>query len=280
MMRQVTKRQWPEREPPGRMGEAMKAEHLKAFLMRPLLPEDTRIRLRQQCYDAEAANRSRRILTTPDLAVTIAVAVDGAGTGDNATPWSSYRSAIWNGQKVVVPGWRGKATSVQWFPQPGGFLPGFDPADVARAGVRPAPSGECPSRIAAIATVGLAGHHVSRLYFLDAECHDLLHSCTRLSPEIERGLEDDLISVADSAGIAYRRYALTLARYSSLRVSPEKVCDVLFPRSARRVRLGSEEEDWYTEYPWWGGAGRAGGPRPPPQTHATYSPTQGAPPPQ
>lgn len=240
-----------------RNGGTMTTEKLRSFLLRPLLPADTRLRLRQQRYDEEAANKSHWILTTPDLAVTCAVSVDGRGSGENvgaasrlppSKPWrQGYRypcQVSWNGQKVGVTGWRGTVTQfVQWSPEPGGLREGFDPADVARAGVRPTTSGECPSRIAAIAAVGLAGHHVSRVYFLDAESRDLGWIP---APGLT---EDNLVQVAEAAGIAYRRYVLTLAKFSSLRVMPDGLCEILFPRSARRVRLAEEGDDWYSEYP-------------------------------
>ena len=47
------------------------AERLKLLLLRPAMPPETRMRLRQQRLDEEADRRSRYLLTTPDLSVTV-----------------------------------------------------------------------------------------------------------------------------------------------------------------------------------------------------------------
>lgn len=239
------------------------AERLKTLLLRPALPPETRLRLRQQRLDEEADRRSRYLLTTPDLSVTLAVAVDGHGSPEEVRVFPRLPGSTWQPSPVSEVGrwcangaihWAdGRLSAVgatgwaaRWRPEPGGLLPGFDAAEVAAAGLRPATSGQSRDRIAAIAAVGLARHHVQRVYFLDAEFREL----DRL-PAL--GLvEADLVRVAEAAGIAYRRYVLSIAKFASLRVSPHSLCEVLFPRSARPTAArpdGEDLTDWFSEYP-------------------------------
>ena len=84
-----------------------------------------------------------------------------------------------------------------------------------------------------------------RVVFLDEESRDLGWVP---APGF---VEDDLVAFAQAAGVAYRSYALTLGKFSSLRVSPSALCETLFTRSARRVRLVGDQfesvEGWYSE---------------------------------
>jgi hypothetical protein len=221
---------------------------LRLFLMSPFLPVDTRFRLRQQLLDREAAEIAQYVLDTPDVSVASVEAVDGRRSARGArlsppsgggrvvssaqTPvggWYTIGRVDWNGEQVTVSGDTGR--SGRWEPEQGGLLPGFDAVEVFRAGRRPVTSGECPDRVAAIAAITLAGPRLDWVYFLDQESREL-------GSISAAGLdEDDLVRVTEEAGIAYRCYALTLARFSSLHVSPSGLCEVLFPRSARRVKL-------------------------------------------
>lgn len=242
---------------------------LRTLLMWPFLPADARLRLRQQRYDAEAANRAPWVLETPDLSVTLITGVEGGtpGRGMSLRPtpppgidrawsnalerrwWYAYGAIEWDGLAVAVVGER-IGRDVRWEPTPGGLRPGFDAVEVFEARRRPTTSGECPDRIAAIATVGPKGHHVQRIYFLDEEARDL-----GWVPG-SGFAEEDVMRFAAAAGIAYRRYAFTFAKFSTLRVTPSRLCEVLFVRSARRARLvgevGESPEGWFTDSPkWW-----------------------------
>jgi hypothetical protein len=95
--------------------------------------------------------------------------------------------------------------------------------------------------VAAIASVGLAGRHVHRIYLLDAESRAFGWIPAPNFAEAE------VVAVAAAAGVAYLRYVITLAGFSSLRVTPEKVCEGIFPKSTERVVLDHSEtlsDDW------------------------------------
>ena len=231
----------------------------------PFLTPDAKLRLRHQRLDAEAGKRAGWALEIPDVAVKLLKAVDepdkrGRDPGMRLVPvspsgkypyphsrtpfaaWYSYGAMEWDHQRVTVTGERGSAT---WAPDPGGLRPGFDAVEVFQAGRRPTGSGNCLARVAAIATVGLAGHGLRRIVFLDAEARDLGWVP---APHFK---EEDVIKLARAAGIAYRSYAFTFAGFSSARVSPSALCDALFTRSARRVKFVSEEfdpgSDWFLD---------------------------------
>jgi len=238
----------------------------KTALLRPFLPPDVRLRLRHQRLDADATKRSYRYLATADLDVTLVKAVDGSGAGrgmrlvPEAPPgmagtrspgktergrWYWYGAVEWDYQHITVVGTKSEGV---WEPASGGLRPGFDAVEIFQAGRRPPGCGECLKPVAAIVTVGLTGRHMQRVYFLDAESRSLGHIP---APGFA---EDDLVRLAEAAGIAYRRYAFTLARFASLRVLPPGLCEALFTRSARRAKLVREEvevvDDWYSD-PWF-----------------------------
>jgi hypothetical protein len=148
--------------------------------------------------------------------------------------WYSHGAIEWDHQRVTVTGTKGSAV---WAPDAGGLRRGFDPVEVFQAGRRPPGSGHCLARVAAIATVGLAGHSLQRIVFLDAETRDLGWIP---APYFQ---EEDVIKLARAVGIAYRSYAFTLAGFSSTQVWPPALCDALFTRSARRVKFVGDELD-------------------------------------
>jgi hypothetical protein len=84
---------------------------------------------------------------------------------------------------------------------------------------------------------GLAGRHLQRIIILDPEARSL-----GWIPAL--GLaQDDLIELTKAAGISYRSYGITLARFTSLQVSPSALCEALFVHSAAQVKLvGGEIE--------------------------------------
>ncbi|ACU70924.1 hypothetical protein Caci_2004 [Catenulispora acidiphila DSM 44928] len=245
---------------------------LTTTLLWPFLAPDVRLRLRHQRLDAEAPKRAGWALQIPEVKVTRVKAVDGAldGTGGGPgsrrgmrltpvapSPWKQQQTMVgtrpidrwlrsgameWDGRRVTIAGSLRTGT---WIPREGGLIPDFDAAEVARAGRRPFGTGECERHLAAIATVGLAGRHLKRIVFLDAEARELGWIPAPYFAQ------DDVIRFAQAAGIAYRSYAFTFAGYSSTRLSPEKLCEALFTRSARRVKLmgdgASDESDWLSD---------------------------------
>lgn len=234
------------------------------ILLRPFLPRDVRLRLRHQRIDGEASKRTGYILATPDLAVTLVKAVDGRepGRGMRLVPkppngwratrygttewgqWYTFGAVEWDGRHITVIDARRSVGG--WRPTPGGLRPGFDAVEIFRAGARPAGSGECLDRVAAVVTVGLAGRHLQRILLLDEEARELLSIPAR------GFVEADLVRFAEAAGICYRSYAFTLAKFASLRASPSALCEALFPRSARRAKLAISEfefgvvDDWFS----------------------------------
>lgn len=237
---------------------------LKHILMWPFLPREVRLRLRHQHLDGEASKRTAYLLATPDIAVTLLRAADShtPGRGMRLVPtlsaysrpaarigttelgrWYRCGAMEWDGERVTVVGPR--RPNGEWMPTPGGLLPGFDAVEVFGAGGRPTGSGECRDRIAAIATVGLVGRHLQRILFLDEEARELA------SIPAQGFAEDDLLRFAEAAGIAYRSYAFAMRNFSSLRVSPGRLCEALFTRSALRVKLVSDDLDdttnWHSE---------------------------------
>ena len=222
----------------------------------PFLTPDVKLRLRHQRLDAEG-KRARWALEVPDVAVKLVKAIDerdkpGRDPGMRLVPvppngkptyhhpntpfaaWYSHGGVEWDHRRVTVTGTRDSAV---WAPDAGGLRPGFDAVEVFKAGRRPPGSGHCLARVAAIATVGLAGHSLQRIVFLDAEARDLGWIP---APYFK---EEDVIRFARAAGIAYRSYAFTLAGFSSALVSPLALCEALFTRSARRVKFVSDELD-------------------------------------
>lgn len=243
------------------------SEFLRA-LMRPLLPPDVRQRLKHQRLEAESANRHSYLFTTPGISVTLVKAVDAASadaeprrliparpSGDRSratssrpnsydeTPigqWYASGGLHWSGGSLSVTGPRGQGI---WYPARGGLRPGFEVAEIFQAGQRPVGTGECHFGVAALAAVGLAGRHLQRIIILDPEARSLGWIPTL-------GLaENDLIELTKAAGISYRSYGITLARFTSLQVSPAGLCEALFVRSAVRVKLVSKEietqENWF-----------------------------------
>jgi hypothetical protein len=228
----------------------------------PFLTPGGKLQLRHQHLDAKAEKRAGWALQIPGVSVHLAKAVDGPrkpgpDPGVRLVPvpprgkypfpyrstlfatWYSQGAIEWDRQHVTVTGTKGSAA---WAPDHGGLRPGFEALEVFRAGRRPAGSGYCLARVAAIATVGLAGRSLQRIVFLDAATRGLgwlpayyFH-------------EDDVIGFAGAAGIAYRSYAFTFEHFSSMQVSPSMLCDALFTRSARWVKFVDDElsagHDW------------------------------------
>jgi hypothetical protein len=226
-------------------------------LARPFLPPETRLRLRlrHQRLDAEAGKRAGWRLRIPEVTVTLVKAVDssGPGRGMRLVPtlsgnvgyqarWCRLGAMEWDHRRVTIIGDLGRGV---WAPDAGGLRPGFDPVEVRQAGRRPTGTGECLDRLAAIATVGLAGHVLQRIVFLDGEARELGWIPAPYFAEA------DVIRFAQAAGIPYRGYAFTFAGFSSTRVSPPELCEALFTRSARRMKLISDEldagDDWFSD---------------------------------
>lgn len=231
----------------------------------PFLPPDVKLQLRHRRLDAGADKREGWALQIPDVAVKLVKAVDGADrtgrdpgmrlvpvppNGKYPSPylnapfaaWYSRGAIEWDHQRVTVTGTKGSAV---WAPDVNGLRPGFDAVEVFQARRRPTGSGNCLSRVAAIATVGLAGHRLQRIVFLDAEARDLGWMPASYFNE------DDVIKFARAVGVPYRSYAFTLAHVSSARVSPHALFEALFTQSARRVTFVSDEintgNDWFAD---------------------------------
>lgn len=222
----------------------------------PFLTPDVKLRLRHQRFDAEAAKRAGWALEVPDVAVKLVKAVDnrykpGRDPGVRLVPvspsgkypppsssplaaWYSHGAIEWDHQRVTVTGTKGSAA---WAPDTGGLRRGFDAVEVFQARRRPPGSGHCLARVAAIATVGLAGHSPQRIMFLDAETRDLGWIPAAYFKE------EDVIELARAVGIAYRSYAFTLAGFSSTQVWPPALYEAVFTRSARRVKFVGDELD-------------------------------------
>ncbi|MEY9930784.1 hypothetical protein ABH926_005431 [Catenulispora sp. GP43] len=223
----------------------------------PFLTSDVKLRLRHQRLDAAAGKRAGWALEVPDVAVKLVKAVDdpckpGRDPGMRLVPvsssakypprysnspfaaWYSHGAIEWDHHRVTVTGTRGSAA---WAPDAGGLRRGFDAVEVFQAGRRPTGSGNCLARVAAIATVGLAGHGLRRIVFLDAETRDLGWIPASYFKE------EDVIEFARAVGIAYRSYAFTLAGFSATQVWPPALCDALFTPSARRVKFVGDELD-------------------------------------
>ena len=239
-------------------------------LMRPFLPQDARLRLKHQRLEAEGINRHSYLFKTPGISVTLVNAVDAAGAKADAQPrqllptrpsgsrsraassrptlydetpvgeWYASGGLQWSGRSLSVTGPRGKGI---WYPAPGGLRPGFEVEEIFQAGQRPVGTGECHFGVAALIAVGLAGRHLQRIIILDPEARSL-----GWIPTLGQA-EDDLIEFTKAAGISYRSYGITLARFTSLQVSPSALCEALFVRSAVHVKLVSEEietqESWF-----------------------------------
>lgn len=221
---------------------------LRLRLVTPFLREDVRHRVRQQRLDAEAARRAVRVLAVPGVSVTVvnssagvrsetrAELVPTSGLSHLRSPWLDYGKLSWDGTRITAVG--GNGLEGRWLVRDSGVKPGFGAEEVARAGLRPMTSGNCPASVAEIAAVGLGDRAIRRLYLLDEESR-------RLTMLPARGLaEDHIAAFADDAGLRFRVYSIIAGG----RVSPNVLCDdVLFPRSSRQVRLVrrlSEDADW------------------------------------
>jgi hypothetical protein len=220
-------------------------------LMAPFLPVETRCRLRQQRFDAEAAKKAVRLLALPGVSVTVLRSTTGSRSWRDASlvptsafshagEWWFTKGALgWDGNLLTVTGTHDSSPS--WPTAQGGVRPGFGAEEVALAGFRPVGSGECPGSVVEIASVGLQGHPARRLYFLDEESHHLT-----MTPA--RGFtEEQLSDFAHHAGVAFRTYALTTGGVTT----PDAMCEVLFPRSARR-RPVIGESNASAEWQWRG----------------------------
>lgn len=220
-------------------------------LIVPFLPVETRYRLRQQRIDVEAAEKAVRILTLAGVSVTVLQSTTGVRSWRETslvpTPafrhmyawWSANGGLRWDGTLLTATG--DKDSSAGWPTIQGGVQPGFGAAEVAQAGGRPVSSGECPSSVAEIAAVGMKGHPPRRLYFLDEESRHLT-----MTPALGF-TEEKLADFANHAGVVFRTYALTTGGLTS----PDAMCEVLFPRSARR-RLVVSESSPAAEWQWRG----------------------------
>lgn len=220
-------------------------------LMAPFLPEETRYRLRQHKLDIEAAEKAARVLPLPGVTVTVLHSTTGARswrettlvptpTPPHMTAWWFTKGGLaWDGNLLTVTG--DNNTSPHWPTAQGGVHPEFAADNVAQARHRPVTSGECPAAIVEIASIALQGHRPRRLYFLDEESRHLT-----MTPA--RGFtEDQLTTFAHHAGLTYRTYALTTGGTTT----PDAMCEALFPRSARRRRVISENSP-SAEWQWQG----------------------------
>jgi hypothetical protein len=226
--------------------------------MTPFLPVEARYRLRQQRIDVEAARVALRVLETDGISANVlgtAFLERPATRRPTATSsvsrqqpgWFDHGRLQWDGTSIFVMG--EYVAGSRWRPQRGGLRPGFGADEVSEARRRPVGSGECPEKVAAIAVVALQGHALRRVYLLDEESHSL--AATPM-----QGLSgQDLVALADSAGVAFHAYSLAtgnpLVPLGS--VPPDVLCDALFPRSARRLKVANRFEE---ANDWWRGAYR------------------------
>jgi hypothetical protein len=228
---------------------------LSRRVIAPFLPTDARYRLRQQRLDAEVTWLTRRVFSYENVSATVlrsassrerspeAMTVVPIGPRHLYPGWFDNGRIGWDGTSLFAVGDHG--ASATWRPQRGGIERYFRAENVSRARRRPAPSGECPNTVAEIAGVALRGHAIRRLYFLDRESH-------HLAALPMMGLsEPDVAALAARAGIHFRVYSLTngnpLVPLGT--VPPDEMCEVLFPRSARRRKLLSRVggvTDWLT----------------------------------
>lgn len=134
-------------------------------------------------------------------------------------------------------------TTFAWLrPSSSGVLPKYRAEEVARTGTRPASSvPESPGSVAEIAAVATEGNRMERLYFLDEASRYLA-----VIPAI--GLaEDDVAELARRAGVGFCVYWISVGprlpagrrppvaglRYLQGKLSPEEVCEAVFPLSVR-----------------------------------------------
>ena len=114
-------------------------------------------------------------------------------------------------------------------------------------GRAPLPVGCGPVSTRSRSSARATGRPSHRIVFLDVEARELGRIPALYFTE------DDVIKYAHEAGIAYRSYSFAFAGDSSTRVSPGRLCEALFVRSARWVKLVSEEldmgSDWFTAQP-------------------------------
>lgn len=224
---------------------------LASRLMTPFLPVETRYRLRQQRIDAESARLAARLFEMDGVSATLRKSVTSTGTeGDvRLAPTHPYRTQVpkwfargilyWDGTRLGVVG---EYSTAAWPTARGGVKPQFGADEIARAGCRPATSGECPASVAEIAAVAVGSFPIRRLYLLDDEGRHVT-----MAPAL--GLaEEDVIRLAAHAGIVYRAYSINTGMTG---LAPGRLCEALFPRSARRrnsVGFGNDAADW-----WWPG---------------------------
>ncbi|WP_194894398.1 hypothetical protein [Catenulispora pinisilvae] len=230
-------------------------------------PPETKYRMTQQNLDLQAAKKTARVLSTPGLSVTSRKAVDGkepgppsrikaSANGSYSPPkgagftypngrselrsWYLSAEIVWDGKALTATGNFGRPRT--WEPAPKGLRPGTDAAEIFRHGSRPMTSGECPTQIAAIATVGLSGYELNRVVFLDEDAREL----SRFS--MVGFTEDDMMRIAAAAGIAYRSYILAIGGYSTMKLGLSDFCEALFPHNAAHSLLLSYD---LQESGWW-----------------------------
>jgi hypothetical protein len=223
------------------------------YALTPFLPAEARYRFRQRDIDMETALAARRIFGFYDVSVTVVRSSRGGRSGQEMTVapvgprrlrpgWFDHGRLQWDGASLTAVGENGASAS--WRPKRGGLEPGFGAETVSRTKRRPTASGECPDTVAEIAAVALKSGPPRRIYFLDQESHHLA-----VLPML--GLaEADVAALAARAGVDFRVYSLVtgdpLVPLDS--VPPDALCEVLFPRSARRRKLlvrGIEEPGWW-----------------------------------
>lgn len=219
-------------------------------LTTPVLPAEARYRLRQQRIDEEVAREAMRVLNSPAVPVTERRSWVGAGTGGfyevretrrGPAPSYSLKPAIaFDGTSLRVAGEDGFEPGLSV--RRGGLRPGFAAHEVAAARCRPMTSGECPAEVAEIAAVALGPGRIRRLYFLDEESREL-------AAIPAAGLSEDiLVELAEHAGIVFRVYAFGAVTGTD----PDRRCEVLFPRSARRRKERGRRppgQDWQAPWP-------------------------------
>lgn len=242
---------------------------LRSFITWLAAPPETKYRLDQQHLDVEAAKMAARVLATPGLSVTLRKAVDNRQSGppllikassnssfsppkelrsvySNARAradlerWYTTAEIAWDGTHLNATGNFGRPRS--WQPVRNGLRPGTDAAEVFQTRQRATASGECPTEVAAMATVGMAGYLPNRVCFLDEESRELSWF------SMVGFIEDDMMRIAAAAGIAYRSYTLAMGGFSAMNLTPDDFCEALFPPNATRTLLVSYDlhKGW-----WW-----------------------------
>src|SRR3954464_12388424 len=113
-------------------------------LISPLLPVETRYRLKQHKIDEEAAKNSARVLALEGVSVTVRQSTAGvrswratslvptAAFGHLSAWWYTRGRLDWDGTFLTVTGIHDSPGS--WRTAQGGVKPGFGAAEVAEAG--------------------------------------------------------------------------------------------------------------------------------------------------